>query len=219
LSDGDDVYPARSPLDLGWRAPLPGPSLPNPFPAGNAFGSLAPLPPPPNAVAGGYLDPTPPSPYASLADVFGALAPLPPAVPPTDPLVGALLPRIVPSLPRVPIAIEKRKVYFAFSFSDVMRVNCMRNSGKIGSRETKNYARDFYDRSIWEQRSITKENGLKALMRRGVEHSSAICVLVGSDTWQSRWVRYEIARAVIDGRGLLAVHVHTTRGWRRMRSG
>jgi MTH538 TIR-like domain (DUF1863) len=125
-----------------------------------------------------------------------------------DPLVRALLPRAVPSLPRVPIAIEKRKVYFAFSFSDVMRVNCVRNTGKIGSRETKNYVRAFYDRSIWEQRSITNENGLKDLMRKGVEHSSAVCVLVGSDTWQSRWVRYEIARAVIDRRGLLAVHVN-----------
>jgi hypothetical protein len=101
----------------------------------------------------------------------------------------------------------KRKVYFAFSFSDVIRVNCVRNSGKIGSQETKN-VRAFYDRSIWEQRSITNDKGLKALMRNGVEHSPAICVLIGTDTWQSRWVRYEIARSVINRRGLLAVHIN-----------
>jgi hypothetical protein len=133
-----------------------------------------------------------------------------------DPLVRALLPRAMPSLPRVPIAIEKRKVYFAFSFSDVMRVNCVRNAGKIGTRETKNYARAFYDRSIWEQRSITKDDGLKNLMRRGIEHSSVVCVLVGTDTWQSRWVRYEIARAVADRRGLLAVHVNPIAHHQRM---
>jgi MTH538 TIR-like domain (DUF1863) len=44
-----------------------------------------------------------------------------------------------------------------------------------------------------------------------VEHTSAICVLVGSQTWARPWVRYEIARAVIDGRGLLAVHLNNIR--------
>jgi hypothetical protein len=89
----------------------------------------------------------------------------------------------------------KRKVYFAFRFKDIMRVNNVRQSGKIGTDETKN-ARDFYDRSIWEQRSITDPESLKRMMREGVEHSSAVCVLVGTDTWNSRWVKYEIARAV-----------------------
>ena len=49
---------------------------------------------------------------------------------------------------------------------------------------------------------------LKNLIRDGVEHTSAVCVLVGSETWSRRWVRYEIARAVIDDRGLLAVHLN-----------
>jgi hypothetical protein len=88
-----------------------------------------------------------------------------------------------------------------------MRVNCVRNSGKVGPRETKK-ARLFYDRSIWERRSIANDENLKNLMRQGVRHSSAIAVLVGTDSWQSRWVRYEIARAVIDRRGLLAIHVN-----------
>lgn len=101
----------------------------------------------------------------------------------------------------------KRKVYFAFRYKDIMRVNNVRQSGKIGSDETKN-ARDFYDRSIWEQRSISDPDSLKRLMREGVEHSSAVCVLVGSDTWSSRWVKYEIARAIIDNRGLLAVGIN-----------
>jgi hypothetical protein len=45
--------------------------------------------------------------------------------------------------------IIKRKVYFAFRFKDIMRVNNVRQSGKIGCEEEKN-ARDFFDRSIWE---------------------------------------------------------------------
>jgi hypothetical protein len=34
-------------------------------------------------------------------------------------------------------------------------------------------------------------------------------VLTGSETWSRRWVRYEIARAIVDGRGLLAVHLNS----------
>jgi len=112
------------------------------------------------------------------------------------------------------LSAVKRKVYFAFRYKDIMRVNNVRQSGKIGFDEDKNL-RDFYDRSIWEQRAINDPESLKRLMREGVEHSSAVCVLVGSDTWQSRWVKYEIARVVIDNKGLLAVginglaHVHS----------
>ncbi len=34
-------------------------------------------------------------------------------------------------------------------------------------------------------------------------------MLIGSETWSRRWVRYEIARAIIDGRGLLGVHINS----------
>jgi antiphage defense system Thoeris ThsB-like protein len=101
----------------------------------------------------------------------------------------------------------KRKVYFAFRYKDIMRVNNVRQSGKIGYDEERN-PREFYDRSIWEQRSISDPGSLKKIMREGVDHSSVVCVLVGTDTWQSRWVKYEIARSVIDTKGLLAVHIN-----------
>jgi hypothetical protein len=107
----------------------------------------------------------------------------------------------------LPIQLAKRKVYFAFRFKDIMRVNNVRQSGKIGQDEQKN-PRDFYDRSIWEQSGIKDPEGLKRLMREAVEYSSVVCVLVGSDTWDSRWVKYEIARAVIDKKGLLAVGIN-----------
>lgn len=84
----------------------------------------------------------------------------------------------------------------------------MRHSGKIGHDEQRN-PRDFYDRSIWEKSTATEPETLKPLMREGVEHSSVVCVLVGSNTWRSRWVKYEIARAVIDMKGLLAVHINS----------
>ena len=88
-----------------------------------------------------------------------------------------------------------------------MRVNKVRQSGKIGFDEEKN-PREFYDRSILEQREITDPDGLKRLMREGVEHSSVVCVLTGTGTWDSRWVKYEIARAVIDSKGSLNIDIN-----------
>jgi antiphage defense system Thoeris ThsB-like protein len=101
----------------------------------------------------------------------------------------------------------KRKVYFAFRHADIMRVNNVRQSGKVGF-DVQTNPRAFYDRSQWEQKSITEPESLKRLMREAVEHSSVVCVLVGNDTWNSRWVRYEIARAIIDKKGLLTVGIN-----------
>jgi len=101
----------------------------------------------------------------------------------------------------------KRRVYFAFDFDDLIRVNNVRQIGKVGPREQRN-ARTFLDRSIWESRDITKDPGLKTLMRNAVQHSSVVCALVGTNTWRSRWAKYEIARAVIDERGLVAIHLN-----------
>jgi len=132
-------------------------------------------------------------PPATQTNPFGALSP----VSPVRPAVGALLSGV------------KRKVYFAFSFDDVLRVNNVRQIGKIGPPQESRNARTLSDRSIWERRSITNDEGLKDLMRNGVKYSSAVCVLIGTDTWESRWVKYEISRAVIDGRGLFSVDINS----------
>jgi hypothetical protein len=101
----------------------------------------------------------------------------------------------------------KRKVYFAFRFQDIMRVNNVRKAWCI-DHPNKDEMRSFYDRSIWGTSKSTNPDTLKASMRKGVEYSSATCVLIGTNTWQSRWVKYEIARSVIDKRGLVAVHIN-----------
>jgi hypothetical protein len=106
--------------------------------------------------------------------------------------------------------IQKRKVYFSFHFDDIMRVNNVRQAWKIDHPDAPTI-RSFYDSSLWESRQLESSECLKRLIREGVEHTSAICVLVGSQTWARPWVRYEIARAVIDGRGLLAVHLNNIR--------
>jgi hypothetical protein len=140
-----------------------------------------------------------PKPASSLADlafpnVFGPRTAIPLSGqtnpfdfrPPPPAISQTRLGSITPAPAAIPEV--KRKVYFAFTFSDILRVNNVRQIGKIGPRESRN-ARTFFDRSIWERRSIRNDEGLKNLMRNGVKHSSAVCVLIGTDTWDSRWVK------------------------------
>ena len=129
-----------------------------------------------------------------------------PPPPPPKFLPPALTRRPVP-IPRTPMRAEApgRRVYFAFDFDDLTRVELVRQSGKVGVRET--IQRGFYDRAVWESRALKNESGLLALMREAVRNSSTVCVLSGANTWRSRWVKYEIARAVIEERGLLTIHI------------
>lgn len=122
---------------------------------------------------------------------------------------------VPPPKPKPVVPQTKRKGFFSFHYDDIIRVNNVRNAWKINcpGREDK---RQFYDRSLWE--SVQRENpeGLKGLIRRGMEHASVVCVLVGTHTWSRPWVRYEIARAVIEKKGLLAVHINGLRHHQRL---
>jgi hypothetical protein len=101
----------------------------------------------------------------------------------------------------------KRKAFFSFDYDDVMRVNNVRQAWKIDHPDSA-LMRSFYDSSLWESRKTEDAATIKQLIRDGVQNTSAICVLVGTNTWSRRWVKYEIARSVVDGRGLLAVHIN-----------
>jgi antiphage defense system Thoeris ThsB-like protein len=88
----------------------------------------------------------------------------------------------------------KRRAFFSFHFDDIMRVNNVRNAWKIDHPDSP-LNRSFQDSSLWESRKLGGDDAVKRLIREGVEYTSAVCVLAGSDTWLRRWVRYEIARA------------------------
>ncbi len=166
---------------------------------GSWLNTLASPPSPRNSVPfgllGGYRLPiAPPAPTQPAPTVRLPIAPPPPA-------------RRLPVAPRETVAPTKRKAFFSFHFDDLMRVNNVRKSWQIEHRD-RVFMRNFYDRSLWESKKLESDEALKALIRQGMTHASAVCVLVGSGTYARRWVRYEIARSVIERKGLLAVHVN-----------
>ena len=102
----------------------------------------------------------------------------------------------------------RRKAYFSFHYADIMRVNNARMTGALRKNPAAAAMRTFYDGSLWESRKLQGHEALKQLIRDGVKRTSVVCVLIGTHTWGRRWVRYEIARAIIDKRGLLGVDLN-----------
>ncbi|MBE9637775.1 TIR domain-containing protein [Salipiger mangrovisoli] len=106
---------------------------------------------------------------------------------------------------------SKRRVFFSFHYqNDIWRVNQVRNSWRYAKPDTRE-GFGFYDASIWESAKRTSDDSLKNLIRNGISNTSVTCVLAGEQTYARRWVRYEIARSVLKGNGLLTVNISSLR--------
>ncbi len=99
-----------------------------------------------------------------------------------------------------------RKVFFSFHYDDVTRANVVRNSDVIARRYQAG-AR-FYDKSLWEEAKKQGSLAIKRMINGGLEGSSVTCVLIGQETWQRPWVRYEILKSMARGNGILGVDIH-----------
>ncbi len=103
-----------------------------------------------------------------------------------------------------------RRVYFAFHYQDVIdfRVNVVRQHNKLIGAQTAGY----YDHSIWEESRRTSPLALKRLVNRELQGSSVTVVLIGSETWQRPWVRYEIVKSLEQGNHVVGVHINSIKG-------
>lgn len=101
----------------------------------------------------------------------------------------------------------KRRVFFSFHYqNDIWRVNQIRQSWRY-QHENQREAEGFFDASIWESAKRTSPESLKTLIRENIKNTSVTCVLAGQETFQRRWVRYEIARSIVKGNGLFTVTI------------
>ena len=109
------------------------------------------------------------------------------------------------------VPVKKRRVFFSFHYqNDVWRVNQVRQSWRYNHEDTRE-SEGFFDGSIWESSKRTGPESLKSLIREGIKNTSVTCILAGSQTYERRWVRYEIARSVVKKNGLLTVRIDRMR--------
>lgn len=104
-----------------------------------------------------------------------------------------------------------KRVFFSFHYQDVIdfRANVVRNHWMTKpNRESAG----FFDASIWETAKKTSDLAVKRLINKGIENTSVTCVLIGSDTFNRRWVSYEIFKSLSVGNKIIAVHINTIKG-------
>lgn len=99
-----------------------------------------------------------------------------------------------------------RRTYFSFHYNpDNWRVQSVRKSWLTKpDRESSG----FFDAADWEEAKKESERALKVFIGKQLNGTSVTCVCVGTETAYRRWVRYEIQRSFVEGRGLLATRVH-----------
>ena len=102
-----------------------------------------------------------------------------------------------------------RSVFFSFHYKDVssFRANVVRQSWVT----KKDSDATFIDKSLWEEAEKKGVQALKNLVEESLVGTSVTIVLVGSETHERRWVKYEIIRSFVEGKGIMAVHINRIR--------
>ncbi len=104
-----------------------------------------------------------------------------------------------------------KKVFFSFHYKDVedFRANVVRNHWVIKEKQE---GAGYFDSSIWEEAQKTSSIALKRLINSELSGTSVTCVLIGSNTYQRPWVRYEIFRSIYKCNNLLGIHINSIKG-------
>lgn len=96
----------------------------------------------------------------------------------------------------------KRQVFYSFHFdNDVMRVQQIRNIGTIEGNTPVTV-------NDWEEVKRRGEDSIKNWIDMNMRNRSCVVVLIGTETANRKWVKYEIEKAWSDGKGLLGIYIH-----------
>lgn len=100
-----------------------------------------------------------------------------------------------------------KRVFFSFHYEDVktFRANVVRNHSLLKEVGTSG----FFDASIWEDAKLHGDDSVKRLINSNLINTSVTCVLIGSETWRRRWVRYEILKSYDRGNKLFGIHINS----------
>ena len=101
--------------------------------------------------------------------------------------------------------MAKRQIFYSFHFdNDVFRVQQIRNIGSLEGSEP-------VSPNTWES---IKRGGDESIIRwidENLKYKSCLVVLIGSDTANRKWVKYEIQKAWNDGKAVLGIYIHNLR--------
>lgn len=94
-----------------------------------------------------------------------------------------------------------RRVFFSFHFdNDFWRTQQVRNIGALEGQA-------LCAPNAWEEVKRKGEAGIRQWIDDNMAGKSCVVVLVGSQTASRPWVKYEIAKAWNDGKGVLGIRI------------
>ena len=106
--------------------------------------------------------------------------------------------------------MQNFKVFYSFHYEDVgsFKANIIRNSSRL-----KCYQGLLTDQSIWEEfRAKTDTQIKKRIDNSDLIDSDATIILIGQNTHERRWVKYEIIKSFEAGNTLLGIHINRVKG-------
>ena len=95
-----------------------------------------------------------------------------------------------------------RRVFYSFHYKpDNWRVSQIRN---IGTIEGNPVAHD----NEWEKIKQKGESAIQDWIDTQMKGKSTVIVLIGTDTANRKWIKYEIKKGWQDGKGILGIYTH-----------
>lgn len=98
-----------------------------------------------------------------------------------------------------------RRVFFSFHYdNDIWRANQVRNSNVVAGADVAG----FFDHSEYEEAKKKGADAIKQMILHHLDGTSVTVVLIGSQTANRPWVKYEIEQSVAHKNGLLGIRIH-----------
>ena len=98
--------------------------------------------------------------------------------------------------------MPKRQIFYSFHFdNDVMRVQQIRNIGALEDNKPVSV-------NDWEEVKKKGRASIETWIDDNMKYRSCVVVLVGTETANRPWVKYEIEKGWSDRKGLLGIYVH-----------
>jgi hypothetical protein len=98
-----------------------------------------------------------------------------------------------------------RRVFFSFHYdNDIWRANQVRNSNVVAGSDVAG----FFDHSEYEEAKKTGSEGIRRMILKHLKNTSVTVVLIGSETANRPWVKYEVEQSIAQNNGLLGIYIH-----------
>lgn len=98
--------------------------------------------------------------------------------------------------------MAKRKIFYSFHFdNDVFRVQQIRNIGALEDNKPVSI-------NDWETVKRGGETSIKKWIDENLKYKNCLVVLIGTETANRKWVKYEIEKAWNDGKAVLGIYIN-----------